>query len=255
MPALPGVRMYITTTGLVLRESQYMESSRVLTVLTRNEGKITVMARGAKQRRSRTAGASQFLAYSEMTLFSQNGRYTLTEARPIELFDGVRRDIEPLALASYIAQLLETVSDEDDPDPQMLSLGLNALYAVSEGRYDLDHIKAAFEMRVMCLAGFTPDMEACPVCGRTDILEPVFSLSAGVVHCASCRIDGDGRAMKLLPGTLDAMRHIALSDPKRIYSFTLGDEAEGQLRQVSEAYMLEQLGHGFGTLDYYKSLY
>lgn len=246
--------MYIKTTGLVLRETAYKESSRILTVLTSTEGKLTVSARGAKRKGSKTAASVQLLAYSDMTLFSERGHYTLTEARSIELFEGLREDVERLSLGAYFAELLENLSDEDMPNPEMLSLGLNALFALSEGRHDMELIKAAFELRLMCIAGFEPLIGSCPVCGRADIEHPVFNLMGGIVHCSTCASQGEGRSVRLGAGTLDAMRHIVSVDVKRLYSFSVGDATKKQLCHVCEEYLLAQLGTSFRTLDFYHSL-
>lgn len=246
--------MYIKTTGLVLRETQYKESSRILTVLTSTEGKLTVSARGAKRRNSKTAASAQLLAYSDMTLFSERGHYTLTESRSIELFEGLREDVERLSLGAYFAELLETLSDEDMPNPEMLSLGLNGLFALSEGKHDMELVKAAFELRLMCIAGFEPLIGACPVCGRPDMEHPVFNLMGGVVHCGSCAAPGEGKSVRLGAGTLDAMRHIISVDVKRLYSFSVGDATKKQLCHVAEDYLLAQLGTSFRTLDFYHSL-
>ncbi|MGM9521483.1 MAG: DNA repair protein RecO [Oscillospiraceae bacterium] len=246
--------MYIQTTGLVLRETEYKESSRILTVLTSTEGKITVLAKGAKRKGSKTAASTQLLAFSEMTLFSQKDRYTLTEARSIELFRGLSEDLEKLALGSYFAELLENLSDEDIPNPEMLSLGLNALYALSEDKNSREIIKAAFELRLMCISGFEPLLESCSVCGRTDMEAPVLSLVGGVLCCAGCRSETEGERLLLSPGTLAAMRHIVRAEPKRLYSFKVSPETEKQLSKVCESYLLSQLGRSFGTLDFYRSL-
>ena len=159
--------MYVNTLGLVLRETRYKESSKMLTVLTAAEGKISVSARGAMRKGSKIAAAAQLLALSDMTLLNTNGRWILTEARSVEQFRGLRSDVEKLALGSYFSELLETVSDEDSPDPAILTLGLNAVYALSESIKPDRLVKAAFELRLMCLAGFAPQLGACSVCGNT----------------------------------------------------------------------------------------
>ncbi len=246
--------MYITTPGLVLRETEYKESSRILTVLTAANGKITVNAKGAKRKGSKLAAATQLLTLSEMTLFENKDRYTLTEARSVELFRGLREDISKLALGTYFAEALESLSDEDAPSPELLSLGLNALYALSEGLNSDGIIKAAFELRLACLSGFEPMLDECRVCGKNSMTSPVLSLTGGTVYCAACRPEGAGECVTLTPGVLDAMRHIVSADPKKLYSFTVGPETERRLSKICEAYLLTQLGRGFRTLDYYKTV-
>jgi DNA repair protein RecO (recombination protein O) len=246
--------MYINTTGLVLRLTDYKDSSRILTVLTSTEGKLTVSARGALRRGSRLAAASQLFAYSHMTLYHSRDRWTMTEAQTIELFSGLSGELELLALGSYFAELLETISDEDSPNPEVLSLGLNALFALSRNEKDPLLIKAAFEIRLMCLAGFEPLVSACSICGKTEPSEPRLDLKGGIVRCRTCKADGSNETAPLDTASLDALRYIASCDAKKIFSFKLPDDARSRLSRASEAYVSAQLDRTFKTLDYYRSI-
>ena len=168
--------MFLTTRGLVLREVRYKESDKILTVLTQHEGKITVRARGALRKGSRITAATQLLTYSDMTIFENRGRRTLNEASTVEEFLGLRADLGAFALGSYFAELLETVSAEEYPDPPVLQLGLNSLYALSRALCPPEQIKAVFELRLMCLAGYEPDLSCCARCGAPEPAEPWLSL-------------------------------------------------------------------------------
>ena len=245
--------MYVNTLGLVLRETRYKESSKMLTVLTAAEGKISVSARGAMRKGSKIAAAAQLLALSDMTLLNTNGRWILTEARSVEQFRGLRSDVEKLALGSYFSELLETVSDEDSPDSAILTLGLNAVYALSESIKPDRLVKAAFELRLMCLAGFAPQLGACSVCGKTGEVM-ALDLIGGTVVCADCAGRGGDETSPLDPGSLEALRHICTCPPKKLLSFQLGDAAAEKLCAAAEKYTLRQLDRGFKTLDFYKSL-
>ena len=136
--------MFLTTRGLVLREVRYKESDKILTVLTQHEGKVTVRARGALRKGSRITAATQLLTYSDMTIFENRGRRTLNEASTVEEFLGLRADLGAFALGSYFAELLETVSAEEYPDPPVLQLGLNSLYALREVGVGANVICCAF---------------------------------------------------------------------------------------------------------------
>ena len=127
--------MFKTVNALVLREARYKEADRILTLLTDTDGKLTVKARGALRKSSRTAAATQQLTYSEMTLFGNRGKWTVNEAQVKEGFDGLRGDMEKLALGAYFAECMEALSVEDQPEPALLQLGLNCLYALSRGMY------------------------------------------------------------------------------------------------------------------------
>ena len=145
--------MFLTTKALVLREVKYKEADKILTVLTQQEGKLTVKARGALRKGCKYGAAAQALCYSEMTLFGNAGKWSINEAETIEQFLALRTNITALALASYFAELLEAVSDEDSPNPELLQLGLNALFALSRQLYPETHIKSVFELKLMCLNG------------------------------------------------------------------------------------------------------
>jgi DNA repair protein RecO (recombination protein O) len=247
--------MYINTTGLVLRVTDYKDSSRILTVLTSTEGKLTVSARGAMRRGSKLSAASSLFAYSNMTLYHSRDRWTLTEAQTIQLFSGLSRDVARLALGSYIAELLEAVSDEDMPNPEILSLGLNTLFMLSESDKDPLLIKAAFEVRLMCLAGFEPAAGACAVCGREDIASPVLDLRGGQVRCAACKGAVPEETAPLCPGSLDALRYTAACDAKKLFSFRVPDSALMKLSRAAESFVAVQLDRRFKTLDFFKQLY
>ena len=134
--------MYLTTNALVLREVKYKEADRMLTLFTSTDGKLTAKARGALRKSSRTAAATQQLTYSEMTLFGNKGRWTVNEASVKEAFPGLRTDMGGYSLACYFAECMDVLSVEDQSDSAMLSLGLNSLYALSNGLCPPAKIKA-----------------------------------------------------------------------------------------------------------------
>ncbi len=246
--------MYLNTRGLILRETVYRETSKILTVLTADAGKLTVSAKGARRRGSKLASGTQFLTFSDMTLSGSRDRWTMTEASPVEMFEGLREDLERLALASYFAQLMETAADEDTPNPAILTLGLQALYRLSEGKGFSRLIKAAFELRLMTLAGFAPVLDACSVCGRTDPQYPRLNLLGGTVRCRDCRTEEPAElTVRLCAGSLAAMRHVTSCADGKVFSFTMSPEAAGRMEEAAERYLLTQLDRSFGTLEYYKS--
>jgi len=246
--------MYKTTKALVLRETKYKEADKILTVLTEDEGKMTVKARGALRKSCKYSAASQILSYSEMTLFGSGGKWSINEAETIEQFLPLRDDIGRLALGSYFAEMLEAVSDEDRPDPELLQLGLNSLYALSRELHPTQHIKSVFELRLLCLSGFEPLLRDCPACGKPTPEDPLFSLNGGTIHCRTCPPGSTGISMPVDKETLEAMRFIVSAEPKRIFSFQIPAAAEKQLGDICEAYAAAQLERGFAALDYWKRI-
>lgn len=243
--------MFLKTDGLVVRQVNYKDNDQILTVLTKEHGLMTLKARGVRSRSSRLKGACQLLAYSEFTVFENRGFHTIDEANAIQMFPELRTDIELLSLASYFAQVAEVLSQEDMPNPELLSLTLNALYALCRRLCTPELVKAAFELRAACLGGYTPELSGCAVCGDPE--PDRFDVRGGILCCASCSA-GEGLRLPVSPGSLAAMRYLVSCDAKRLFAFRLESRAVKELCDLAETYLQTQLERGFYTLDFYKSL-
>ncbi len=245
--------MFRTENALILREVRFRESDRILTALTSDLGKVTLAAHGALSKKSRIAAGTQQLTWSELTLFEKNGRYTVREAVTKEAFAGLRRELENLALGSYIAECLELFSTEGQPEPELLQLGLNSLYALSEGLAPRAKIKAAFELRLAAMEGYTPAVDVCCVCGTREVRSPVFLQDDGAVACRDC-LKEQRRFLPLSSAALNAMRYVLQAPPKRFLSFSPEDADLALLARVSEAWLLHCAGREIPSLEYYKKL-
>ena len=247
--------MHVTTKALVLRSVDYKESDKILTLLTAEMGKVTASARGCRKKGSPIAAGCQLLCLSEMVLYEYQGRWVVKEAVTEREFRGVREDLEKLALACYLSEVTELLAVEGLPSPELLSLILNSLHALEKLNKPAALVKACFELRALCVAGYEPLLDGCAVCGCEKPDEPRFHLREGVLHCAPCRGElGDGISMPLDGGSLRAMEHVAWGDPKRLFSISLGEESLKRFADLTEAYLHTQLERGFRTLDYYKSI-
>ena len=245
--------MYLTIKGLVLRITDYNDHDALLTILSSDHGRMTVKARGLRRKNSQLAAVCQLLTYSEFVLFEYRGMYTINEAHIVELFSGLRNDIQKLSLGTYFAQAAELMAQEDMPNAQLLSLVLNCLFALSSLQLPEAQVKAAFELRSACLAGYTPDLSSCHMCGAE--APDRFDLSAGMLECRSCRSsESNGLRMPVTKGMLDAMRYIVYCADRRLLSFSAEDGTLEQLSQLTESYLATQLERSFSALDFYKSL-
>lgn len=246
--------MYLTIQGIVLRVTDFNDRDALLTLLTRRHGKLTVKARGLRRKNSPLTAPCQLLAYGEFTLFEYRGQYTINEAHSIELFSSLRRELTKLSLGTYFAQVTEVLSQEDLPNPELQSLLLNCLYALSNLKIPERQIKSVFELRAACLSGFTPDLFGCHICGSQEPSR--FDLRAGQLECSKCRNpESNGIRLPVTQSVLEAMRYVCLCEPKRLFSFAVGNDTLSLLADLTEAYLATQLERGFSTLDFYKSLY
>ena len=114
-------------------------------------------------------------------------------------------------------------------------------------------VKAVFELRSACLAGYTPDLSCCHICGNPSC--GYLDVSQGTMECDGCRMGmNTGRRVPVSPGVLDAMRYICGCDPKKLFSFSASSDTLEELAHITETYLTTQLERGFSALDFYKSL-
>lgn len=246
--------LYTVTRGIVLRETETKESDKILTLLTQDRGKIAVIARGARRKGCKFAACAQSLAYSEWTLYQKGDWYYANEGSTIELFDGLRNDLEAMALGFYFAELTESVTTEGTLAEELLRHLLNGLYAASALHKPPALVKAAFELKLLCLAGYEPLADGCAYCGCPEPEPPLLDVVQGVLRCRTCGVKESALSMPLCRDSLAALRHIIYGDPKWLYAFKLGQDALGRLSGAAEAFVAAQLERGFRTLDFYKSL-
>lgn len=250
MAAMP----YMVTRGIVLRETETKETDKILTLLTAERGKIAVIARGARRKNCKFAACAQSLAYSEWTLYQKGSWYYANEGATLELFNGLRTDLDALALGFYFAELTEAVTEEEVPAPELLRHLLNGLYALGTLHKPPKLVKPAFELKLLCLAGYEPLADRCAYCGAEEAETPLLDVVQGVLRCASCGQKESALSMPLCPASLAALRHIVYGDPKRLYAFSLDGPALERLSGMAEAFAAAQLERSFRTLDFYKSL-
>lgn len=250
MPSTP----YIVTRGIVLRETETKEADKILTLLTADRGRISVIARGARRKNCKYAACAQSLAWSEWTLYQKGDWYYANEGSTLELWSGLRSDLDAMALGFYFAELTEAFTTEETASDDLLRHLLNGLYALSTLHKPPALVKPAFEVKLLCLAGYEPLADGCAYCGCPDPEQPLLDVVQGVLRCRKCGVKESALSMPLCRDSLAALRHIIYGDPKRLYSFKLGPEPLRRLSDAAEAFAAAQLERGFKTLDFYKSL-
>jgi DNA repair protein RecO (recombination protein O) len=246
--------MQIKTDGVVLFDHK-IEDDRILTLLTREHGVLTAYANGANRVKTRLSASTELLCYSQFVLFSSRGRHVVDAADTIHIFFGLRKDLEKLSLASYLAELTKELAPQKQEAPQELSLLLNSLSFIEAGKRELPLLKAIFELRLLTLAGYMPNLVACRECSEYEKEDMLFLPLKGELVCGECASEDEkhtGAAVS--PGVLAAMRHIVYAPPERIFSFALSPKSTARLAQISEQYLLATHEKMPPTLEFYKSL-
>lgn len=243
--------MSTSTKGLVIKEQTIGESDRLVTLLTADYGLVRAFVRGAKVMKNRLASSTSLFAYSDFFLYRGRDAFVVENASPIEVFFDLRLDIVRLALAQYFAQLAYELGEEEQPAPEMLSVLLNSLHLLCNGKKDLRIIKAAAELRMLSLGGYMPDILACAECSAYESELMYFDTANGLIYCENCRKTGAAPCHK---NVITAIRFICLTEPKKIFSFSLNDENLQLLSEISEKYTLSRLQKTLPTLIFYKGL-
>ena len=178
------------TTGLVLKETRYKESDRILTILTPELGVISASAQSSLRLKSKLFSACGLFCYSEFTLVPGRNMYTVREAEVKNVFHGISASIEGMSLAMYMAEMAMTLSPTGQEAQRELRLLLNCFYMVSESKTDLRVVKAVFELRTMSECGFMPQIVCCRDCGVYDGggVNTILSPCVRIMDCSTLTI-------------------------------------------------------------------
>ena len=198
--------MQIETEGLVIREGSVGESDRLVTLLTKDEGVLRAFARRAKTVRSAQNSGTQLLCYSEFSIFKGREKYSINEARPKEIFFGLREDIGRLALAQYFCELSGLLAPEGSPAGEYLRLVLNSLHFLSKNLRPEPLLKAVTEMRMLAFSGYMPDLVCCAECACYEADVMWFLPDDGILLCGDCYRPDGRRAIPLGRGVLTGLR-------------------------------------------------
>ena len=205
----------IVIPGLVLKETRYKESDRILTILTPELGVISASAQSSLRLKNKLFSACGLFCYSEFVLLPGRNMYTIREAEVRNVFHGISSTIEGMSLAMYLAEMAAALSPTGEEAAKELRLLLNCLYMISEGKTDLHVVKAVFELRTMSECGFLPQLVCCKICEKYD--GPAFYLDPqeGILLCEDCAKKA-GKTCNLDMGALYALRHICLVGRHRL---------------------------------------
>ena len=247
--------MQLTADALVVRARNMDELDRLLVLLTADRGLVTAYMKGARRSKGSAAPATELLSYSHFVLFQNRDRTFVDKAEPLRLFFGLRQDMESLSLATYFCQLLAELVPEEDPGDGPLRLSLNCLHSLEKKTLERPQLKAIFELRLLTMAGYMPDLVGCAHCGCAPDGQVWFDPAQGSVLCPDCQAAAPlPGALPVSAGVFAAMRHIIYSDFEKLFAFRLSPPSLEELQRVSEAYLLAQVERVLPALNFYKTL-
>ena len=238
----------IQVNGLVLRQVNYGEADRILTVFTKEEGIIPVMAKGVRKYKSHQRAAASLFCYGEFNLHPGKNMYSMRGSKLINSFYSISQSIQKLALASYICEITAYFVPEREKEEDVLSLVLNTLYILSEKERDLFLIKSVFELKLLSMVGYEIDTDRCILCGSENTV--VFSPDKSGMLCTDC-----ASSEPACPASaVQALKYILKNDTKNIFSFSLDEAGLKSLSTLSERFVLKISERNFSTLAYFYSI-
>lgn len=245
--------MKLLTEGLIIREQNIGENDKLITVLTKSNGVVKGFVRGAKNIKNSKCSATQLLCYSRMSLYLSRDTYIVDDVQSIEMFIKLRNNVKMMSLAQYFCELFAKLCPAEQPAQEHLSLVLNSLYLLSNSLKEPLLIKAATELRLLCLCGYMPDLVMCKGCGCYESKDMAFNTKSGTIICADCKKHlKDTKTVEVPLSVITAMRHIIYSDNKKMFSFTLSEENLKLLNKLCESYLINVTETNFKTLMFYK---
>ena len=229
----------IKTKGIVLAQNNMGDNDAMVTILTPDLGKIGCAAKGVKRPKSALMAGTQFLCYGDFVIYKGVSSYNINSCEPIEIFYNIRLDYDKLKYASEIAKIINDVTNENEPNYNVLQLVLNTMYMISETENDLDFLLSIFKIRLLSLIGFRPIIEYCIDCNKKENLM-YFSFKDDGVKCNICGKQDKG-ALEISESTLKALKYIIWADPKKLFSFNMSEENKQQLKILSKIYLNKNL--------------
>ncbi|MCP3030347.1 DNA repair protein RecO [Halobacillus sp. A1] len=219
--------------GIVIRTRDYGETHKIVTILTREKGKIGVMARGAKKPKSRMASITQPFIHAQFLIQIGSGLGSMSQGEMLTSLRSIREDIVKTAYASYLAELTDKLIDEKQPDPFIYEQLLQTYTWMAEGK-DCEILAMMYELKLYRKAGFAPKVDSCVNCGNEE--GPFsFSVVEGGYLCFRCK-HKDPYAYGLSDTLARLLRLFLHMDVKRLGQISMKNENKQKLRLIMDEY-------------------
>ncbi|MBX3438276.1 MAG: DNA repair protein RecO [Planctomycetaceae bacterium] len=240
------------TDALVIRLADWSESSRVVTLFTRDFGKISALAKGAKRLRSSFEAALDLLSESRIVFLrkSSSSLDILTESQLISRFQPSAKSLISLYGGYYVAELLSGLCEPEDPHPRLYEAARQTLRRL-ESETDARSVILRFELVLLREIGHLPDFDACLVCGApvSGGRQFAFWVSQGGLICTTCQRP-DLEQTQINAGSIAWLRTFLDDDPAVARHVVASEDQLSQLRHITTAAVTHVLERRPSTLRY-----
>lgn len=242
----------ITLTGMILVAAPIKEYDKRIELLTKERGRISAFAQGARKQNSALSACTIPFTFGEFQLYEGRSSYNLQSAVISNYFGEIAQDYDALCYASYFAEVAQYLSRENIEAGNELNLIYITLKAIIAGKVPLKLIKIIYEMRYLALEGEGIELFTCLRCGTEEAYD-VYMREGGLI-CADCA-SKDKNLMNEYPIRLShdaryTLQYILSSRVESLYTFTVSDEVLEELQRFMKRYLARYMPHRFKTLDF-----
>ena len=213
----------LVLTGMVLNAMPIGDYDKRITLLTKERGKITAFARGARKPNSQFLAATNPFSFGEFELFEGRSTYTVAKVSIQNYFRELAADFDAAYYGFYFLELASYYYREYMDATEMLNLLYVTLRALTVGKMDNRLIRCVFELRAVLLNGECPDFFSCQECCNSEQLFWFYPAKSGVV-CESCHKKTKGYAIKMDASVLYTVQYIVTSKLQKLYTFTVTED-------------------------------
>ena len=229
-------------TGIVLTSMPVGEYDKRITLLTKEQGRISAFVRGARRPKSPLLAAGNPLSFGTFEAYRGRDSYTISKCEIENYFDTIRMDVDAVWPATYFLEVCDFYGQEGMDETDRLKLLYTALRALEKKQMAPDLVRLVFELKTMALNGDEPNVFECLDCGTTEDIG-FFSMNKRGCVCRKHYKEEGGEALK--ESVLFTMQFIISSPPEKLFSFNLGEEAFLQLRDIILHYRRRYRDHVF----------
>jgi DNA repair protein RecO (recombination protein O) len=237
----------VVLTGMVLNTMPIGDYDKRITILTKERGKITAFARGARRPQSQLLAATNPFSFGEFELYAGKSAYTLVKANIHNYFRELVQDIDAAYMGFYFLEFADYFCQENNDEKEMLKLLYQSLRALESTAYDNRLVRAVFELKALTINGEGPQVFSCMSCHKKDVPLVSFSVPRGGMFCADCKEHAGG--MVVNGSTRYALQYIVSSTIGKLFSFQVSDEVLGELCKIAGDYTAHYVHHTFKSLQ------
>ena len=237
---------------MVLTAAPIGEYDKRIVILTRERGKISVFARGARRAGNALMGVTEPFSFGTFMIYEGRTSYTLMSASISNYFSELRMDMEGAYYGFYFLEFADYYTKEFNDEREMLKLLYQTMRALINPHIPNRLIRYIFELKALTVNGQGPQVFQCVTCGNKD-RPAVFSAAKGGMVCSECDRDViDG--MILDNSTLYSMQYIESSSIEKLYTFTVTDKVMDELGRIMGRLMEIYVNKSFKSLEILETL-